>query len=120
MAATETALINGPDGPIELIIDTPQHVRGIALICHPHPLFHGSNTNKVPTPWPACFATWATRRCGEVAFHLEAHHGVLLLLVVGVAPPAVEGWCADAGGVDVGRVLVVAGFARDLPQPVDA
>ena len=47
MAATETALINGPDGPIELIIDTPDQVRGIALICHPHPLFHGSNTNKV-------------------------------------------------------------------------
>ncbi len=47
MAATETALINGPDGQIELIIDTPAHVRGIALICHPHPLFHGSNTNKV-------------------------------------------------------------------------
>lgn len=47
MAATETALINGPDGPIELIIDTPAQVRGIALICHPHPLFHGTNTNKV-------------------------------------------------------------------------
>ncbi|MBT9498851.1 MAG: alpha/beta hydrolase [Zoogloea sp.] len=46
-AATETALINGPDGPIELIIDTPEHVRGIALVCHPHPLFHGANTNKV-------------------------------------------------------------------------
>lgn len=47
MAATETALINGPDGPIELIIDTPDQVRGIALVCHPHPLFHGANTNKV-------------------------------------------------------------------------
>ena len=47
MPATETALINGPDGPIELIIDTPDRVRGIALVCHPHPLFHGANTNKV-------------------------------------------------------------------------
>ena len=47
MAATETALINGPDGAIELIIDTPDTVRGIALVCHPHPLFHGTNTNKV-------------------------------------------------------------------------
>ncbi|HRH73106.1 MAG TPA: CocE/NonD family hydrolase, partial [Zoogloea sp.] len=45
--ATENALINGPDGPIDLIIDTPDHVRGIALVCHPHPLFHGANTNKV-------------------------------------------------------------------------
>lgn len=47
MAATETALINGPAGKIELIIDAPERVRGIALVCHPHPLFHGSNTNKV-------------------------------------------------------------------------
>ena len=47
MPATETALINGPDGAIELIIDTPDTVRGIALVCHPHPLFHGTNTNKV-------------------------------------------------------------------------
>ena len=45
--ATENALINGPDGPIDLIIDTPDIVRGIALVCHPHPLFHGANTNKV-------------------------------------------------------------------------
>ncbi|WP_374494775.1 alpha/beta hydrolase [Zoogloea sp.] len=45
--ATENALINGPDGPIDLIIDTPDTVRGIALVCHPHPLFHGANTNKV-------------------------------------------------------------------------
>lgn len=47
MATTETALINGPDGLIELIIDSPTQVRGIALVCHPHPLFHGANTNKV-------------------------------------------------------------------------
>ncbi len=45
--ATENALIHGPAGQIELIIDTPDHVRGIALVCHPHPLFHGANTNKV-------------------------------------------------------------------------
>jgi alpha/beta superfamily hydrolase len=30
-----------------LLIDAPDHVRGIALVCHPHPLFHGANTNKV-------------------------------------------------------------------------
>ncbi|MCE1184113.1 MAG: alpha/beta hydrolase [Rhodocyclales bacterium] len=47
MAATETVLIHGPAGNIDLIIDTPDRVRGIALICHPHPLFQGANTNKV-------------------------------------------------------------------------
>ena len=46
-ASTENALIRGHDGHIELLIDTPAQVRGIALVCHPHPLFHGSNTNKV-------------------------------------------------------------------------
>ena len=47
MAATENVLIHGPAGNIDLIIDTPDRVRGIALICHPHPLFQGANTNKV-------------------------------------------------------------------------
>ncbi len=46
-ATTESVLIGGPAGPIDLIIDAPEHVRGIALVCHPHPLFHGANTNKV-------------------------------------------------------------------------
>jgi alpha/beta superfamily hydrolase len=45
--ATESALINGPDGNIEVLIDTPAQVRGIAVVAHPHPLFGGSNTNKV-------------------------------------------------------------------------
>lgn len=45
--ATENTSIAGPVGPIELIIDTPERIRGIALVCHPHPLFHGTNTNKV-------------------------------------------------------------------------
>lgn len=37
----------GPVGAIELIVENPDSPRGIALICHPHPLFGGSNTNKV-------------------------------------------------------------------------
>ena len=42
---TESALLNGPEGLIEVLIDAPETVRGIALICHPHPLFGGANTN---------------------------------------------------------------------------
>ena len=45
-AATESALLNGPDGTIEVLIDAPAQVRGIALVAHPHPLFGGANTNK--------------------------------------------------------------------------
>jgi len=44
---TEKALLNGPDGTIEVLIDAPATVRGIALVAHPHPLFGGANTNKV-------------------------------------------------------------------------
>jgi alpha/beta superfamily hydrolase len=44
---TESALINGPDGSIELLIDAPATVKGLALVAHPHPLFGGANTNKI-------------------------------------------------------------------------
>ncbi|MBS1209047.1 MAG: putative hydrolase of the alpha/beta superfamily [Proteobacteria bacterium] len=44
---TQTELIDGPDGKIELLIDAPAAPRGIALVAHPHPLFGGTNTNKV-------------------------------------------------------------------------
>jgi alpha/beta superfamily hydrolase len=39
--------LDGPAGSIELIVENPGAPRGIALICHPHPLFGGTNTNKV-------------------------------------------------------------------------
>ncbi|ENO86153.1 alpha/beta hydrolase [Thauera linaloolentis] len=44
---TESALLRGAEGHIEVLIDAPETVRGIALVCHPHPLFGGTNTNKV-------------------------------------------------------------------------
>ena len=39
--------IDGPAGAIEIIVDNPGAAHGIALVCHPHPLFGGANTNKV-------------------------------------------------------------------------
>lgn len=39
--------LDGPVGTIELIVENPGAPRGIALVCHPHPLFGGANTNKV-------------------------------------------------------------------------
>lgn len=47
MSRTESLLIDGPDGLIDLLIDVPEAPQGIALVCHPHPLFGGANTNKV-------------------------------------------------------------------------
>lgn len=44
---TEKVLLRGPEGAIDALIDAPGDVRGIALVCHPHPLYGGANTNKV-------------------------------------------------------------------------
>ncbi len=44
---TRTISIDGPSGNIETRVDTPEDPLGIALVCHPHPLFGGTNENKV-------------------------------------------------------------------------
>lgn len=43
----ERITIPGPTGAIEVAIDAPAEVRGIALVGHPHPLFGGTADNKV-------------------------------------------------------------------------
>ena len=55
-ASEEAILIDGPAGAIELIVDNPGAPRGIALVCHPHPLFGGTNTNKVTQTLARTFA----------------------------------------------------------------
>lgn len=44
---TEQIELRGHAGTIDALLDLPQEVRGIALVCHPHPLYDGANTNKV-------------------------------------------------------------------------
>lgn len=49
-AQTEKRLIAGPAGAIECAIDVPgadAPVRGVAVLCHPHPLHGGTLDNKV-------------------------------------------------------------------------
>jgi uncharacterized protein len=48
-AQTERRLVDGPAGLLEVAIDRPpvQRPVGIALVCHPHPLFAGTLDNKV-------------------------------------------------------------------------
>jgi uncharacterized protein len=43
----EKVLIDGPVGKIEVIVENPGALRGIALVAHPHPIGGGANTNKV-------------------------------------------------------------------------
>ncbi|WP_051378087.1 alpha/beta hydrolase [Derxia gummosa] len=50
--ASTVEFIDGAAGPIEVALDTPDAERfatprGFALVGHPHPLFGGTNTNKV-------------------------------------------------------------------------
>ncbi len=48
MSPSTRRLISGPAGAIEVLIDTPEsQTRGLALIAHPHPLYGGTNENKV-------------------------------------------------------------------------
>ncbi|MDR2924860.1 MAG: alpha/beta hydrolase [Azoarcus sp.] len=54
-ASTSSAFAQGAAGQIEIQIDLPAEVRGIALVCHPHPLFGGTNTNKVATTLARAF-----------------------------------------------------------------
>ena len=44
---TEKVALRGAEGAIDTLIDAPHTVHGIALVCHPHPLYGGTNTNKV-------------------------------------------------------------------------
>jgi len=48
-ARQETAEIPGPAGRIEAVVDHPIHetTAAVAVLCHPHPLYHGTMTNKV-------------------------------------------------------------------------
>ena len=57
MKLTEEKLfLDGPAGAIEIIVENPGAPRGIALICHPHPLFGGTHTNKVVQTLARTFA----------------------------------------------------------------
>ena len=45
---TERITVDGPAGPIEVVHNIPETaLRGIALVCHPHPLQGGTLDNKV-------------------------------------------------------------------------
>jgi uncharacterized protein len=45
--APERILLDGAAGPIETVVDLPDEVRAIAIVCHPHPLYGGTLDNKV-------------------------------------------------------------------------
>lgn len=49
-ALAERVVIDGPAGPLEGVVERPRDaadLRAIAVLCHPHPLYHGTMNNKV-------------------------------------------------------------------------
>jgi alpha/beta superfamily hydrolase len=44
---TRRQAVAGPAGAIECAVDAPEAVRGVAVLCHPHPLHGGTMDNKV-------------------------------------------------------------------------
>lgn len=45
---TQPRLLEGAAGPVEALLSAPDGApRGVAVICHPHPLFGGAMSNKV-------------------------------------------------------------------------
>jgi hypothetical protein len=56
-APTLRSAVEGPAGPIECAVDAPPGAtRGLALICHPHPLHGGTMDNKVVQTLARAFA----------------------------------------------------------------
>ncbi|MBT8136255.1 MAG: alpha/beta hydrolase [Gammaproteobacteria bacterium] len=43
----ERLQLAGPAGELETMVESPPGPAGVAVICHPHPLYHGTMTNKV-------------------------------------------------------------------------
>jgi len=49
MTQRERVLLDGPDGKIEVFVESREAPAGIALVAHPHPLYGGTADNKVVT-----------------------------------------------------------------------
>lgn len=44
---TEKLTLTGPAGAVEALLESPSGGTGIAVVCHPHPLYGGNMNNKV-------------------------------------------------------------------------
>ena len=103
MTQRERILLDGPDGKIEVFVETRDAPAGIALVAHPHPLYGGTADNKVVTTLARTF-----RELGCVTLRPN---------IRGVG--ASEG-AHDHGGAETEDLLAVHSYARqrfgaDLP-----
>ncbi len=63
-----TRLIPGPVGDLEVILEAPAEPRGLAVICHPHPLYQGTMLNKVVH---TLARAWIGLGCAAVRFNFR-------------------------------------------------
>jgi uncharacterized protein len=108
VASARRLTLAGPAGAIEYVLDEPSSApRGLAVVCHPHPLFGGTLDNKVAQTLARAFVQRGYR---TVRFNLR-----------GVGASAGQ-WDEGRGEVDdclavthtlrrAGEPLVLAGFS---------
>lgn len=99
-AHTTKARVAGPAGPLECAIDAPEALRGVAVICHPHPLHGGTMDNKVVQTLARAFVQLGYQ---AVRFNFRGIGG------------SAGGWDAGRGEVDDALAVIAAHRHRDLP-----
>ncbi|BAL97747.1 alpha/beta hydrolase [Rubrivivax gelatinosus] len=101
-AATERRAIPGPVGPLDVAIDAPAAgLRGVAVLCHPHPLHGGTLDNKVVQTLARAFVQLGYR---AVRFNFRGVGG--------------SGGEWDAGVGELDDALAVAAAFRDPSLPL--
>ena len=100
-AGTQRQSIAGPAGPLECAIDGPAgEPRGVAVLCHPHPLHGGTMDNKVVQTLARAFVQLGYR---AVRFNFRG---------IGASGGA---WDAGQGEVDDALAVIQAFRAPALP-----
>jgi alpha/beta superfamily hydrolase len=100
-AQTQRRAIAGPAGSIECAVDAPAHVpRGVAVVCHPHPLHGGTMDNKVVQTLARAFVQLGWQ---AVRFNFRG---------VGASQGA---WAEGVGELDDARAVVAAFRAPGQP-----
>jgi len=98
---TEKTLIAGPAGAIEIAVNAPDVLRGVAVLCHPHPQFGGTMDNKVVQTLARAFVQLGYR---AVRFNFRG---------IGASEGA---W--DEGRGEVDDALAVVAACRDSALPL--
>ena len=101
-AHTQQVILQGPAGALQCAVDAPAAApRGLALVCHPHPLHGGTLDNKVVQTLARAFVQLGLRAVRFNFRGVGASHGA---------------WDEGRGEVD-DALAVVQGF-RETAQPL--